>query len=101
VTENVEPMMMQIMKSWNAMVLLISVLIGDISGNCVAQKWWHLKKSNDKAEQLIFGFPAEWRDFHERNTLFLQRFPHLKAAFDTAFLRTAHFSEPIDKFLFM
>jgi hypothetical protein len=61
----------------------------------------HLEQTNEKAEQLIFGFPAEWRDFHERNALFLQRFPHLKAAFDIAFLRTAHFSEAIDKFLFM
>jgi hypothetical protein len=60
-----------------------------------------LEQTNQKAEQLIFGFPAEWKDFHERNALFLALFPHLRAAFDTAFLRTAHFSEPIDRFLFM
>lgn len=52
-------------------------------------------------EQLIFGFRTEWQNYHERNGLFLERFPHLKAALDTAFIRTAHFSEPIDKFVFM
>lgn len=57
--------------------------------------------TDEKTEQLVFGFPTEWKDFHSRNALFLERFPHLKAALDTAFLRTAHFSEPIDKFLFM
>ena len=51
-------------------------------------------------EQLIFGYPEEWQDFHKRQALFLDRFPHLRGALDTAFLRTAQFLEPIDRFAF-
>jgi hypothetical protein len=60
-------MMMQLLKSWNAVVLLIGVLIGILLAIVWRRKWWHLEKTNDKAEQLIFGFLAEWRDFHEAN----------------------------------
>jgi|SRR5579859_958492 len=52
-------------------------------------------------EQLIFGFRGEWRDFHQRHALFLERFHHLQEALDTTFLRTGHFAEAIDKFIFM
>src|SRR5258708_14788780 len=50
---------------------------------------------------LVVGVRDEWQDFHKRHALFCERFPHLKQARDTVFLRTAHFSEAIDKFVFM
>jgi hypothetical protein len=50
---------------------------------------------------LIFGFQEEWQDFEKRNPLFLERFPRLKKAIETAFNRDAQLSEPIDKFVLM
>jgi len=52
------------------------------------------------APELIFGIPAEWKAFGERHALFLQRFPHLKAALNTAFLRRGSSVDPIDRFVF-
>jgi Family of unknown function (DUF5677) len=80
---------------------LVGISVGVFSTRLLRRKRRALVKTNETAEQLIFGFQIEWQDFHKRNALFLERFPHLKAALDTAFLRTAYFSEPIDKFLFM
>jgi hypothetical protein len=51
--------------------------------------------------QLIVGFPEEWQDFHARQALFLERFPQLREALNIAFIRTANFSAPIDKFVFL
>jgi hypothetical protein len=51
--------------------------------------------------ELFFGFREEWQDFHKRHLRFLERFPHLKDALDTAFIRTAHLAEPIDRFIFL
>ena len=34
-----------------------------------------------------FGFPSEWKVFHERHHLFFERMPNLKAALETAFIR--------------
>jgi hypothetical protein len=60
-----------------------------------------MQETNEKTERLVFGFQREWEDFHKRQALFLERFPHLSEALSTAFLRTAHLSEAIDKFVFM
>lgn len=35
----------------------------------------------------VFGFPSEWKDFHERHKLFFERLPNLKRAQEIAFLR--------------
>jgi hypothetical protein len=50
---------------------------------------------------LIFGFQEEWQDFEKRNPLFLERFPRLQRAIETAFNRNTQLSEPIDKFVLM
>ena len=55
---------------------------------------------NENSE-LVFGFPAEWRDFHKRHALFLERFPHFEDALKTAFIRSSDIVEPIDKFVFL
>jgi Family of unknown function (DUF5677) len=60
-----------------------------------------MQETNEETERLVFGFQGEWEDFHRRHVLFLERFPHLMEAITTAFLRTAYFSEAIDKFIFM
>lgn len=49
---------------------------------------------------FIAGIPAEWQDFEARHRMFLERYPHLREALDTAFLRTLTRSEPIEKFVF-
>ena len=52
-------------------------------------------------DQVQFGIQGEWQDFHRRLPLFLERFPHLQSALNTAFIRTANLAEPIDKFVFL
>ncbi len=32
-----------------------------------------------------FGFPSEWKDFHERHELFFERLPDLKSALGAEF----------------
>jgi hypothetical protein len=51
--------------------------------------------------ELVFGFPAEWRDFRKRHALFLEKFPHLEDALKAAFIRSSEIAEPIDKFVFL
>jgi hypothetical protein len=63
--------------------------------------WLSFKLRGSTAERLVIGYEKEWRDFEKRHALFLERFPRLLTAIETAFLRTAHFSEAIDKFVFM
>lgn len=41
-----------------------------------------------EVQQLICGFPEEWREFQRRNGRFLARLPNLKRALDVAFIRT-------------
>jgi hypothetical protein len=48
-----------------------------------------------------FGFEEEWKDFERRHPLFIQTFPNLLMAMNTAFIRTAITSEPIDRFVFL
>ena len=50
--------------------------------------------------QIIFGIPDEWKSFEQRNLLFFERFPNLRAALNTAFIRTGFTMEPIDRFVF-
>jgi hypothetical protein len=52
------------------------------------------------SQKFSCGFPEEWEDFEQRHRLFLERFPNIVAALNTAFIRTATLSEPIDKFVF-
>jgi hypothetical protein len=52
------------------------------------------------SQKFTRGFPEEWNDFEERHRLFLERFPNLVAALNTAFIRRATLSEHIDKFVF-
>jgi len=55
----------------------------------------------DKAGAVrVFGFQTEWRNFEERNALFLERFPHLEDTLKLAF-RDTQLSEPIDKVIFL
>jgi len=49
---------------------------------------------------FIAGAPAEWGDFEGRHRAFLERYPRLQEALETAFLRTLMRSEPIEKFVF-
>jgi hypothetical protein len=39
-------------------------------------------------QQLICGFPDQWKEFRERNGLFLARLPNLQATMDLAFRRS-------------
>lgn len=50
-------------------------------------------------QRFSCGFPEEWEDFAKRHRLFLERFPNLVAALNTAFIRRATLSEHIDKFI--
>lgn len=52
------------------------------------------------SQKFSCGFPDEWRDFEQRHRLFLERFPNLVRALNTAFIRRATLSEHIDKFVF-
>ncbi len=51
--------------------------------------------------ELTFGFPDEWDSFRNRHTVFLERFPNLKQAFDIAYIREFSSVEPIDRFVMM
>jgi hypothetical protein len=51
-------------------------------------------------KEIIFGIPDEWKSFEQRNLLFFERFPNLRAALNTAFSRTGFTMEPIDRFVF-
>jgi hypothetical protein len=59
------------------------------------------RTGNTTNKQLIFGIPSEWKGFEERHPLFLERFPHLRDALTTAFIRTGTSSNAIDKFVFL
>ena len=52
-------------------------------------------------DQLIFGFPEEWADFRTRHPLFLDRFPHITAATQTAFARVMQRSEQVERFVML
>ena len=58
------------------------------------------EKTENTDQQLIFGSPEEWKDFENRHPLFFERFPHLRQALHTAFLRMGETAEPIDRFVF-
>ena len=51
--------------------------------------------------RLTIGSPEEWKYFEAHNLLFFERYPHLRDALHTAFIRTASLSEPIEKFVFL
>jgi hypothetical protein len=46
---------------------------------------------------LVFGYPEEWRAFQDRNRRFLEKFPTLKEALDTAYVRQTTVSTSADK----
>ena len=50
--------------------------------------------------EILFGNPAEWTAFKERNRVFLDRFIHLRGALRTAFLREVISAEPVDRLVF-
>jgi hypothetical protein len=52
-------------------------------------------------EQLIFGFKEEWANFRERHALFLEQFPHITAATQTAFSRAMSTPEPLERFVML
>jgi hypothetical protein len=56
---------------------------------------------DNEPRHLVFGYEQEWKHFESRNRLFLDRFPHLQKAIETAFNRDTAFEEPIDKFVLM
>jgi hypothetical protein len=47
--------------------------------------------------EVLFGTPAEWTAFKERNREFLNRFVRVTAALNLAFARTFHTDQPIDR----
>ena len=62
----------------------------------------HMMNAGSKSNnRLIIGFQEEWQDFERRNALFLERYPNLDKAINTAFNRNAPLSELIDKFVLM
>jgi len=48
---------------------------------------------------MKFGFPDEWEAFSQRNQRFLERFPHLKIAFDRILVRTISGTTLADKII--
>ena len=60
-----------------------------------------MQEAGAETQQLVVGFPEEWQGFQKRQLSFLERHPQLQKALNIAFIRTAHFSEPIDKFVFL
>lgn len=59
-----------------------------------------LRRKVRRHEVVGFGYAEEWRDFVERHSEFLNRFPNLKAALDIAFIRTVKSKEPTDRVIF-
>ena len=47
-----------------------------------------------------FGLPQEWDHFAESHKLFLERYPNLRLALETAFIRRGITSEPVDRAVF-
>lgn len=52
------------------------------------------------SQRFSCGFPEEWENFGKRHRLFLERFPNLVTALNTAFIRRATLPEHIDRFVF-
>jgi hypothetical protein len=55
----------------------------------------------DNISELTFGYPEEWQAFEERNSLFIELFPHLHAAVEQAFTRDFVAPEIVDLFVMM
>jgi len=53
-----------------------------------------------EAMMVQFGLPQEWNQFAESHPLFLERFPNLRVALQTAFIRKGTTSEPADLVVF-
>src|SRR3989442_13691806 len=49
---------------------------------------------------ITFGIPKEWIAFSARHQRFLERFPDLKNALTTAFIRKGQASQPVDRVVF-
>jgi Family of unknown function (DUF5677) len=62
--------------------------------------WRKYRMPETVAQKFTCGFSEEWDDFEKRHRLFLERFPNLVTALNTAFIRRATLSEHIDKFVF-
>lgn len=74
-----------------------SAVAGAVLATCV--QMFRGRRKNAEP-QLVFGIPDEWQYFRKTHSMFLDRFFHLKAALDEAFLRTGKTTEPIDRFVF-
>jgi hypothetical protein len=61
--------------------------------------WRKYRMPDTMGQRFTCGFPEEWEDFAKRHRLFLERFPNLVVALNTAFIRRATLSEHIDKFI--
>lgn len=57
-------------------------------------------EQKNEGKSRVFGFPEEWRDFENRNAVFLERFPRLQESLELTF-GSLQLSDPIDKFVFM
>ena len=56
---------------------------------------------NEDNETIIgFGIPEEQTEFIKRHSLFFDRFPNLRSAFYTAFIREMSTAEPVDRVVF-
>src|ERR1051326_6175241 len=51
-------------------------------------------------DRFICGFEDEWRDFRNRNSLFLERLPNLVESLTTAFYLPTSFTDRDDMFVF-
>lgn len=49
------------------------------------------------SQRLIFGYPDQQQEFQNRNREFMERFPNLREALDTAFSRKATVTSAVDK----
>src|SRR5215469_9081241 len=56
--------------------------------------------TNGAPTQPVFGYQEEWSEFAARHPEFLKRFPNLEKALHTAFDRTWHSTETLDRTIY-
>lgn len=85
------------------MITFLVFAIGCTVGFTVAAliAWRRKRMPETAGQRFSCGFPEEWDDFEKRHRVFLERFPNLVTALNTAFIRRATLSEHIDKFVFL
>jgi hypothetical protein len=84
------------------MMTFLVFAIGCTVGFTVAAliAWRRNRMPETVSQKFTCGFPEEWDDFEKRHRVFIERFPNIVAALNTAFIRRATLSEHIDKFVF-